>query len=426
MQIKHQSSSIVILSGVQGDTRRYRTLHPYQQIRMAGFPCTLSHLTDSHLPGLISNAQVVIFHRVAYDRYVEGLVQSIHSRQGLVILDIDDLIFDVNAFHWIDSPDFKDPIRANLYQEEMNRHKQMLEHSDAILASTDYLAGLARKFSKPVWVHRNAFSLEMHAISEKARLIQRLPGNKIVIGYASGTLTHNKDFAMITPVLQAVMKRNSQIHLKIAGRLTLGKEWAQFKSRISKVPLVNWRELPAVLAGFDINLAPLLMDNPFNKSKSAIKFMEAALVGVPTIASATEAFQSAIDPGRNGFTAASEADWIMAIERLLDPLERKQIGEAAFKEVLEKDSAMNRSSEWPAKLQEICLISGKPAVWENFERFSDQVEKSSNWTPESWRLDPEIEEHPNRLEQGIYSLRHRDVGTLARQVWVFFRRLVNG
>jgi glycosyltransferase involved in cell wall biosynthesis len=50
------------------------------------------------------------------------------------------------------------------------------------------------------------------------------------------------------------------------------------------------------------------LDNPFSQSKSEIKFMEAALLGIPTVASPTQAFQHAIISGENGYLAAP-GDW---------------------------------------------------------------------------------------------------------------------
>jgi hypothetical protein len=58
-----------------------------------------------------------------------------------------------------------------------------------------------------------------------------------------------------------------------------------------------------VVMMLDINLAPLVMDNPFAQSKSEIKYMEAALVRAPTIASPTDAYRFAIRPGENVPTA---------------------------------------------------------------------------------------------------------------------------
>ncbi len=159
---------VLFLSGVKGDTRRYRTFHPYEQLRLAGVDCQLSHITDPRLPEKASRAGVVILHRVAMDRYVESLLADWQQRGALLILDVDDLVFEPQAFQWINSPDFADPLRAALYQEEMHRQRLIFDACQAVIASTEFLAGHVRQQGKPVWVHRNAFSLEMVNRAEAA------------------------------------------------------------------------------------------------------------------------------------------------------------------------------------------------------------------------------------------------------------------
>ena len=53
-----------------------------------------------------------------------------------------------------------------------------------------------------------------------------------------------------------------------------------------------WRKLPEIQVQFDINLAPLEIDNPFGQSKSEIKYVEAALLRVPTIASPSDSYSA--------------------------------------------------------------------------------------------------------------------------------------
>jgi hypothetical protein len=88
------------------------------------------------------------------------------------------------------------------------------------------------------------------------------------------------------------------------------------------------------VAQIDINLAPLELDNPFCQAKSEIKYTEAALVGVPTVASPTEAFVHAIHDGEDGFLAATADEWRQALTRLIEqPALRGQVGEAARRAV---------------------------------------------------------------------------------------------
>ena len=55
-------------------------------------------------------------------------------------------------------------------------------------------------------------------------------------------------------------------------------------------PVQPWTSLPDVLHQLDVNLAPSNPGSRFNEAKSAIKWLEAALVATPTIASSTEPF----------------------------------------------------------------------------------------------------------------------------------------
>ena len=196
--------SVLVLSGVRGDTRRYRSIHPYEQLKLSRVNCQLTHVTDPDLPQKITHASVVIFHRTSFNAYVRDLFETIQERNGLIISDVDDLVFDPTAFHWIDSPDFQDPVRAKLYQEEMRRNKTTLEASHAVTTSTGYLAEQVRALGKPPWIHRNAFSLEMLALSEAAFQVKQTDGKKVVIGYASGTPTHDRDFEVAKLALKGV------------------------------------------------------------------------------------------------------------------------------------------------------------------------------------------------------------------------------
>ena len=405
---------VLVLSGVRGDTRRYRTLHLHQQLRLAGVECALSHTTDPRLPSLAEGTAVMVLHRVTYDPFVADLIHFVHSRGGFVLADIDDLIFDPAAFQWIDSPDFQDPLRAALYQEDMRRHRQTMEACDAVLASTPYLAQAARSLGKPCWVHRNAANLELATISEQASRSRRPADGRVVIGYASGTPTHNRDFDLASPALQAMLRVHPELELRIIGYLDLDKTWDTFGGRLQRYRPVQWQALPFWLAQLDVNLAPLALNNPFSQSKSEIKYMEAALVGVPTLASRSEAFSAAIRPGENGLLADGPDEWLAQLERLLAPDLRHSLGQAACLDAQANYSPQGRAGQAVELLNEISESLKRPFHWQ--ASFNPQVDPRRLW----W--DPELERHPTLTEMALYTLRHRGAGTLAKQAWIYFRR----
>jgi hypothetical protein len=99
--------------------------------------------------------------------------------------------------------------------------------------------------------------------------------------------------------------------------------------------MVPWYELPRLLRDVDVNLAPLVPGSVFNESKSAIKWLEAALVGTPTIAMPTQPFAEVIQHGRTGLLATTQDEWAEGLHRLLDDdLERTRIGNQAGRHAL--------------------------------------------------------------------------------------------
>jgi glycosyltransferase involved in cell wall biosynthesis len=410
------SNCALFLSGVRGDTRRYRIFHPYEQLRLAGVRCGLAHITDRDLPAKMAQASLVVFHRVRFDPHIGRLFQSLEARDGLAVLDVDDLVFDTQAFSWIDSPDFKDSIRAGLYLEDMRRSRMTLEKCRAVTASTDFLAGLVREGGKPAWVHRNAFSLEMLELSEAAARSRPIRTGRLTIGYASGTPTHNRDFELIKPALRQVLQRYAHTELLLLGPLDPGTDWGPLGERVRTHKLVPWRQLPALLAQFDINLAPLVSGNPFSQSKSEIKYMEAGLVKTPTIATPTDAFAYAIQNGENGMLASGEREWVEGLCRLVeDGALRRRMAENAYADIQERYHPRVRSAELVNTLNEI------HAQFRSEPFFAAPVPGSVQAA--SFRLDPALEANPSSIKMGLYDLRHRGVGTLLKRVWVFFRRL---
>lgn len=409
--------SLLIISGVRGDTRRYRTFHLYEQSRLAGMNSQLAHITDHDLQKKVEQASLIILHRAFYTDQVSWLINYIHRKGGLVIQDIDDLLFEPAAFSYIDSVDFADPLRTSLYIEEMHLYRNTIEACDAVIVSTDYLAERAKQFNKPVRVHRNAYSMEMLSKSEKAFKSRRGMDERIVIGYASGTATHNQDFARIKPALQSIMQKFANAELWLVGPLDPGKDWGRLADRIHQIKKVPWRELPEVLAKFDINLAPVRIDNPFGQSKSEIKFMEAALVKVPTIANPSDAFKVAIRHQFNGFLANSTREWEQTLEQLIFERKRRlEVGNIAYQDVIQSYHPLVRAKELALTLSSLTTIpfDFTPSLNpENIERF--------NASHTFWSSAP-LENTPTLRQMGLYTLHTRGFRTLLKQIRVYIRR----
>jgi glycosyltransferase involved in cell wall biosynthesis len=152
------------------------------------------------------------------------------------------------------------------------------------------------------------------------------------VGFASGTPTHQRDFATIAGPLATLLGRREEMRLVVVGHLDIAAvpELACHLGRIEIRPAVPFAGVAAEVARFDVNLAPLEVGNPFCESKSPIRCTVAALVGVPSVVAPTVPLSAAVIDGETGWIARTAEDWVTQVSRLLDDAPRRlEMGEAA-------------------------------------------------------------------------------------------------
>jgi len=333
---------VLFVSGLSGDTRRYRCLHHQEQLALFGFTSVLREAGDPQLYVDAALCDLVILHRVPWTPLIADVVDIAHWRGKPVVFETDDLVFAPEVFDRIAFLDTLPPDQAQHFRADLARQVETFHHADCVLTTTQYLADAATERGKPAYVQRNAFSAEMVDAAEQAYTLRQQhrsaqpddPQRPVFIGYFSGTGSHNRDFALVAPVLADLMAQNPRLWLHLSGHLETGGVLLAFADRIRRAPYVAWQELPSLIAQVDINLAPLELDNPFCQAKSEIKFTEAALVGVPTVASPTEAYVHAMRDGETGLLAADAGAWRATLKALSeDPEARRRLGEAARRAV---------------------------------------------------------------------------------------------
>jgi glycosyltransferase involved in cell wall biosynthesis len=132
-----------------------------------------------------------------------------------------------------------------------------------------------------------------------------------------------------------IMDRHRELRFRLVGHLDLGPQWRRHRDRVERVGFLPPPALLRAIAETDINLAPLEPGNPFCEAKSELKFFEAAIVGVPTIASATEPFAAAIEDGISGLLVTDAQGWRRALDLLVtSPDRRRAVGAAAKQRAL--------------------------------------------------------------------------------------------
>ena len=346
---------VLFISGGVGDSALYRACHCAEELEIHGFKCSVTIQDNPFLSRYADRFKIFIFHRVLHTPNVASLIKKIKKQNKEIIFGTDDLIFDPKYLKHIDYLKNVHYFEKKLYENGVGGEILNDPYIKTCVATTSFLAEKLREKNKKVFVVPNKLSNKDLKIVEKilakkpsppATLPKGEDGMAVKIGYFSGTMSHNKDFAVITGVITEIMERYKNVELFLVGPLNVESELNKFKGRIVQLAYVPRDKHFENIAKVDINLAPLEIGNPFCESRSELKFFEAGILKVPTVASATRTFREAINDGIDGFTAGASEEWVEKLEKLIQSEDlRKEMGEKAREKSLRKYTNKN-SDNW--------------------------------------------------------------------------------
>lgn len=225
----------------------------------------------------------VVFHRPRDTWRLRVLTRWLARRGTKLIADFDDLVFDPALAYY--SPGVLNGlVSLEATQAQFRSHQRAAARFDVITVSTPPLAVHAQAIpgsAAKVVVVPNALHwswLSMPAHPE--------PGPEPVLSYLPGTRSHDRDFATVAAGLGRVLQRHPEARLSVTGPLNFNVPGvAQGAGRVVHQPKVPFERYHELFRGVHVNLAPLEA-TPFTECKSAIKVMEAAWWGIPTVCSA--------------------------------------------------------------------------------------------------------------------------------------------
>lgn len=331
---KSEKKYVLIIDGVENiipQCTRYRVLNKAEQLEKLGYDVKVVNLSKLQLLDCKGASHIIIY-RAPDLPILSQVCQLANKTDVSVFYDIDDLVFDTKYTDQLAYTQGLSTADKNNYDESVRGYGRMLDKCDAVITSTNQLAKELRNYKSTVILNRNVLSQELVEISQKTPHVE-LDDNKVRMGYFSGSITHNENFEMIKPAIISLLKEYKNLELHLAGHLDIPEDIACFGEQIVTHPYVDWRELPKLISSIDINLAPLVQST-FNEAKSEIKWLEAAAVKVPTVASKIGSFEDMIEDGIDG-VLASETEWKEKLERLIVDKDFKiQIAENAYQSVM--------------------------------------------------------------------------------------------
>ncbi|HBK05521.1 MAG TPA: hypothetical protein DDZ81_06600 [Acetobacteraceae bacterium] len=292
----------------------------------------------------------------------DALIAHAKRTGAALIYDLDDDLIGIPANH----PD------AAVLRPQARIVRRMLEKADTVWLSTERLKQSMASIRPDALVIENRLDERIWTGAEPSQTFRDDPIRILCMG----TNTHNRDFALIEPALARLKEAyGDRVAIDVLG-MTAAPDIAPGLNRIgppiqasrSYPGFVNW--LTAAQPRWHIGLAPLI-DTPFNHSKSPIKTMDYAALGIAMLASDVPVYQGSLADGIAGQLVANDPRaWYVALDWLVrdQPLRRAFAGRAreAFlsKATLASDPSPRRDS-WSRLLGALpgtALRDGAPSL----------------------------------------------------------------
>lgn len=345
------SGDILFISSGVGDSARYRSRNQAEELRRHGFKCSVTVQENPLLSRYADRFKVFIFQKILFTSPVAKMIDKIKKHDREIIFEIDDLVYDPKFIGYMDYFKNINALEKPLFENGLGGEILRDPYVKTAVTTTSFLAKKLESEGKKVFISENKLSNEdleivdkiLHKKTEHSRA--KAPAF-VKIAYFSGTASHDRDFATVENALIHILEKYKNVELQLFGPLKISGEFAKYQDRVKQSSFVPRQKHFANISNVDINLASLEIGNPFCEARSELKFFEAGIFAVPTVAAATETFKEAIDDGVDGFTASNSEEWKNKIERLiLNENLRKVMGEKAREKALKEYTTKNSHNE---------------------------------------------------------------------------------
>lgn len=361
--------------GIERDklaTNFYRILQPLSKLdehKLADvFLLQEQNLGEEYAKDMALWSDVIVFQRPATEAWFK-FIKLCRSLGKVVISDYDDDPFTTSPLNpyyqyigtenvWWQWPDgtgewlWHDSMTSangkKIFNPELNiNHRDMFrlnfKKSDMVTTTTENLREEFLKINPNVCVLPNL--LDMNFYPSGYEMVKR----EVRIGWQGGA-SHYEDLHFLKPIIKQVLESNKNIKFIYFGDMRFQGLFDDCpQSQIEWHPWVSHATYPYKLAlmNLDIGLCPLV-DNKFNRNKSAIKWMEYSAMKFMTIASDLPPYSPVIDHGRTGILVKEDHDaWVDAILKAAsDKYYRNNMAKRAYGEILDNHNADKKAHLW--------------------------------------------------------------------------------
>lgn len=289
----------------------YRIVGPMTAAREHGVDTQWGHILK---PADHRDTDVIVGQRVCLPGPSHIWQELAASGRHKMVYELDDDLFDIppsneRAFNFYMKPGIQENIRRNI------------DVADEVIVSTPRLAEVVSQLNDQVHVVPNyvpAWLLDW----------ERPRTEHLTLGWA-GSMSHAMDFEEIGPQIARLMKQLPHLHYHAIGGMFPSYERRMPKDRTRVTTWVPTVQEYYQKVDFDIGLAPL-RPHLFNRSKSHIKALEYAALGIPVVASNVGPYSTFVLDGETGFLSDTPHQFIARSRQLIaDDDDREWMGRQA-------------------------------------------------------------------------------------------------
>lgn len=347
----------------------YRILQPLYKLLENGMANILTinegaELATDFALQKVMESDIILMHRPASEQWFQ-FIKTCRKYGKTIVVDYDDDPFNTSPlnpyyqfigteeveYQWPDGKKemlwSKNPmehggrfldIETNIRRRDLFRAS--FKNADMVSTTTDILRAKLSTINSNTVVLPNLVDFEQYPEVHHMK-------KRIRIGWQGGA-SHYEDLYMVSGAIKKILKKHDNVDFVFWGDLRM---YGLFRDiPMERIECHQWVKqivYPYKLAcmNLDIGLCPII-DNEFNRNKSAIKWMEYSVVKAATVASNIPPYSKVIEDGKTGKLVGPDG-WFDAMDELIqDRNKREQMGIDAFNEVHENHNANSKAYLW--------------------------------------------------------------------------------
>lgn len=279
----------------------------------------------------LATADVLLLQRTVVEttQQAEEIIQYCRKHNMKIYYDIDDNLLDISPKH----PDY------SYYSPRIEAAILIINQAEMVTVSTCKLFERLSKITPDVKIVPNALDDRL-LLKNNGSFVPSTQEDTINILYM-GTMTHEEDLMLLEESIKKIQDEfGRSISFDVLGVCpnSEGLSWCNFipippRASCSYPAFMAWLQTKNC---WHIGVAPLV-DDKFNQYKSGIKYLDYSALGLASVCSNVESYNSIINDGVDGLLVDNTASaWHNALRMLIQDSElRSRMGETAQEKLYE-------------------------------------------------------------------------------------------